>query len=133
MSQSEIQISIKNYLKDTVKKYNDDLTKQYANRFSYYQNKLSSDGYPRSYWIDILAPYDWTLSPMVQSDNTGLFLRSYKFLPEDYLIDELSTTWNTKEVSSRDMIDILAEQLYYQNVMRQELPLNTTRNILQEV
>lgn len=133
MNQSEIKISIKQYLKNLVNKYNDDLTKQYANRFSYYQEKSSPNAYPRSHWIDILAPYDWTLSPMVQSDNTGLFLRSYKFLPEDYLIDQLATTWNKKEVTSNDMVDILAEQLYYQNVMWQELPLNVTRDILQEL
>ncbi|MBP7007687.1 hypothetical protein KBB05_03000 [Patescibacteria group bacterium] len=133
MNQNEIKVSIRSYLRDIVKKYNIDLTQQYAKRFDYYNERLTSSAYPKSYWIDILAPYDWTLSPLVQSDNTGLFLRSYKFLPDDYLIDQLVTTWNKKEVSSDDMIDILAEQLYYQNTMRQELPLDTTKSILTEI
>jgi len=59
-------------------------------------------------------------------------LRSYQFLPDNYLLDILSTTRNGKNIPKEDMLKILAEHLYYQNVMRQELPIDTSKKILNE-
>lgn len=59
-------------------------------------------------------------------------LRSYQFLPDDYLLESLATSRNKTPISKQDMLKILAEQLYYQNVMWQELPIDTSKKILNE-
>jgi hypothetical protein len=91
MSTTEIEASIKSYLRERVTLYNADLKKQYANRFNYYNSK--DGGLPKSAWINKFDNFDRTISPLVQSDNTGMLLRSYQFLPDDYLIDQLATIW----------------------------------------
>ena len=128
----EIKDSLEIFLKDKVKDYNNDLTNQYVNRFNYY-NGSEDGGVPRSNWLDKISEYDYTLSPLVQADNTGERLRNYAFLQENYLIDTLATTRDGQEISSDDMLTILAEQLYYQNNMWLSLPTNSANKVLDEV
>lgn len=60
-------------------------------------------------------------------------LRSYQLLPENFFIDNLATTREDKQVSSDDMVRIIAQQLYYQNVMWLQLPVQTSKKVLDEV
>ena len=94
MNISEIEQSISDYFHAIVKQYNNDLTIQYSNRLKYYNS--SEHDVPKKFRIDKLDDFDRMISPLVQSDNTGMKLRSYNYITDDYLLDSLSTLRNGK-------------------------------------
>ncbi|HMY80233.1 MAG TPA: hypothetical protein PK048_00105 [Candidatus Absconditabacterales bacterium] len=128
MSISDIEQSISQYFKQQTQYYNQTLNEQYDKRYAFYYG--NDGGLPRQHWIDKLQPHDRRISPLVQKDNTGLYLRPYELLPDDFLINQLSTIRQGKNVSVQDAIRSIARHLYYSNVMRQQLPFDTTNKIL---
>ena len=131
----EIEESVRSYLREKVSDYNKSLKEQYDNRLVLY-NHQDHFYYPEYNWKDgvwvwwkknlmeELTKMDYKVSPLVEWD-TGLYktlsgyqLRSYKYMDQDFLIDSLAST----EITSDDAISIIARDLYYQNIMRSELP-----------
>jgi hypothetical protein len=130
-SVDEIKTSLKEYLLTKAIEYNNDLTSQFNKRFWYFNG---NDGWlARSTWINKFDDYDWSISPLVQTDNTSIDLREYQYLPAKYFVDQLATTWEGKAISSEDMLSIIAQQLYYQNTMWQSLPKDNENKVLNEV
>lgn len=92
----EIEDSIRFYLKSIVTKYNQDLQDQLDKKWNYYNdNKEAFD-------------FVWSIK------STATPNRTYSLIDEDFLIDSLYSS--EENISSDDIIKILAETLYYQNL-----------------
>lgn len=130
----EIEEAIRSYLREKVSDYNKSLKGQYDARSwlynkstNFYQNfdrKENKEVWPEKNLLEVLTKHDFKVSPLVKSDTgmypvfSGMKLRNYQYMEQDFLIDSLASM----EVSSGDAISIIARDLYYQNIMRLELP-----------
>lgn len=109
---SEISQAIKTYLREVVKKYNNDLKTQKQKRSSYFN--LNSSAFTKLWQKDKLA------NPTIINDEN----RPYNLISENFLIDELnkklknnaffySQMWTGNNI---DPIDFIAQLIYYQNL-----------------
>lgn len=130
----EIEETIKSYLREKVSDYNKSLKEQYDKRLwlynkstNFYRDRNRKNNvyeWPQKNLLEELTKVDMKVSPLVSSDTwlykvfSGMILRSYQYMDQDFLINNLASM----EVSSGDAISIIARDLYYQNIMRQELP-----------
>lgn len=102
-----ISNSIKNYLRKTVRKYNEYLTEQQNKKANFYSQNSSA--------YDLLA----------QNDELATPNRNYNLMDDDFLIDELESRLKNSVFFSGQMgwyepIEFISHILYYQNIARDQ-------------
>jgi len=113
-SPENIAVAIKEYLKETVKKYNEYLLEQYNGRYTLYGQN------PNAY--NLLE----NLNPL--ADPTNMTARSYNLMDEDILIEELEERLNNGAFFDGQMwdyepIEFISHMIYYQNIAWQQREL----------
>ncbi|MCK9466717.1 MAG: FG-GAP-like repeat-containing protein [Candidatus Absconditabacterales bacterium] len=114
----EIETAIKQYLIETVKKYNEYLTKQDNKKTSFYQQNAGA--------YDKLKDGDKLASPLSYSNS-----RPYSLMPNDYLINELEkkikdNVFFKDKMGGYEPMEFIAHLIYYQNIGRQQRKVGST-------
>ena len=111
---SQIRQSLIEYLVAKVQKYNLDIKDQLDRSDAYYTSKTyvyKDDGG--------VSTTRNLFDLMSQADSLSTPKRSYLLLPENFLLNQLTVRSGSQIViSSGQMLDAIAESLYYQNIMR---------------